>query len=37
LNVPLWGMLVAYVGIVLAIVWMRRATGYKLRESNIVE
>lgn len=37
LSLSLWGMFAMYVSIVLAILWMWRATGYKLRESNIIE
>lgn len=37
LDMSLVGLIVLYTLIIAAVVWMRRATGYKLRESNIVE
>ncbi|HTK39837.1 MAG TPA: ComEC/Rec2 family competence protein [Patescibacteria group bacterium] len=37
LNLPLWGVFATYGLIIVAVIWMRHATGFRLRESNIVE
>lgn len=36
-EMPFWGLVVSYLVIVAGIIWMRHSTGYKLRNSNIIE
>lgn len=37
LSLPFWGVIVSYVLLVATMWWMQRATGYRLRDSNIIE
>jgi len=37
ITIPLWGMLLVFSLLIAACWWMQRATGYRLRDANIVE
>lgn len=36
-ELSLWGMIVSFVALIVAVWWMQRATGYRLRDGSIIE